>query len=204
MTHKDYLGAEVKVGDVIVYADGKYADLNTGMITKRNPIMLQVNGSGNVNPSQCMVVTDKYKVEFPEKYGALYATHKPKFQKDAKAPKAVIRYLLSIKTNKENDRVSLIVTVLTDGQPDKTIDQLGNFRDGRTRLARKTTGSWRTSLTDKLRFCDSYSSSPRTLELPAKIMKAFFGAIPDKTEILETFDDMRECKEYLQSNGVEV
>lgn len=199
--YKDYLGVEIVVGDVVVHGSGSYADIGTGMVTKRNPVMLQVNGNGNVNPSQCMIITDKYKEE--GRYDDMHKMYKDKFQKDAKAPKPKMRYNLKIKTFND-DRVALVVNVNTDGAYDKPVESLGNFKYGTDYLIRKTEGRYTSKLTEELRLYTGYSSSPRQHELPAKMMMKFFGGIPTETSIIMTFDDMQDCKDYLTQNGVTV
>lgn len=205
-THKDKLGTNIIVGDVVVYANGSYANLSIGMVTKRNPIMVCITGNSNVHPGQCLVITDKYKSEFSERYNKLYSRSKPKFKEDVKAKNPAMRYKLRVKGMEGSKRVCLVVSVLTDGIVDIPVEQLGNFSayDAKV-IARRTNGEWNRGVTDSLRLVNSYyNESPKTLNLPTKLMLKFFNSVPSQSCILRSFDDMNECNEYLRSIGVDV
>jgi len=203
-THKDYLGTDIQVGDVVVYSDGKYADLNTGMVTKRNPILLQVNGSGSVSPSQCMVITKKYKTEFNPKYLTLLNKFQPMFKKDARAPRAVKRYTLHLMEHINSDYISVVVNVLVNGKNDKLVKDLGNFKTyGNSMIVRMSDGKWRSGVTDQLTITNDYRHR-KYVELPAKLLQKYFGNVPDKAEVVADFDHMEACKDYLKSVGVSV
>jgi hypothetical protein len=204
-THNDYLGTEVQVGDIVVYSDSKYADLNTAMVTKRNPTLLQVNGYHGVSAKQCMVVTDKYMKEFNQQYLDMLNKYQSKFQKDAKAPRAVKRYTLTLMDHKDSKAVSLAVNVIVDGKKDKNICDLGDFTTyGYTNIVRKQTDDiWRTGVTDDLELSDRWRDR-KFIELPAKLLQKYFGNVPEEAGIVAEFDDMEACKDYLKSVGVSV
>ena len=205
ITHKDFLGDEIQVSDIVVYANGSYANLSTGMVTKRNPVMVTINGNSVVHPGQCMIITNKYMNEKPRSYAKMLEDYKGDFSKDDAKPKEVMRYRVCIKTQLNSGRVSLVCNVLANGHPDKSINELGTFGSGPAmRITRKLIG-WNGSVTDDLRISvRSYSENAKSTELPAKLMKKFFNTIPSHTTILQTFDDMAECKMYLNLKGVDV
>ena len=114
--YKDKMGTVINVGDVIVYGCSSYADIYTGIVTKRNPTLVQVNGTANANPRQSLVVTEQFKKMHPEPYKKLFDAYKDKFQKDVKA-RDVIRYLIKIVPMNTSTELALIVVVLVNGNP---------------------------------------------------------------------------------------
>lgn len=202
MNHTDNLGKVILTGDIVVSGGGKYANIHIGIVTKRNPIMITVNGGDNVNPKECLVITEMYKKSHPTHYDNLYNTYKDHFKVDAKKPNAVMRYRLQAFTHVDNDKVSLVICVLTDGRFDKEIKTLGDFKYGSESLVRTTSGGWRPTLKDGL--CWSrYSHDGKRALLPAKIVKKYFGGVPLESGIVETFDNMQECKDFYKTKGVE-
>lgn len=200
--YKDKMGTEIEVGNVIVYGCGSYADIYIGMVTKRNPTLVQVNGNANANPKQSLVITDQYKKYHAKKYKDMYDKYKDKFQKDVKT-RDVIRYLVDVAPHEDNNKVSVIVKIQLNGvlQPLKGEDFIAN------RLCKKIVRSSRSPsmvVKDSLKISRYGYPDKRTRELPAKIIKSTFGGVPTESTIIETFDNMDLCKKYLQSIGVQV
>lgn len=208
MKHTDTLGTEIKVGDVVVSGNGKYADIHISMVTKRNPTMIRVGCDTQVHPSQCLVITDKYRTEFPQKFQEMFDKNKGFFETDAKKPNPTMRYLINCLTNSTNGDVVLVVHVLADGAKQSTIlveKELARFdsRYDDLKVVRTTEGSsWSRKLTDNLKTSTSGWPERKYVELPAKLIKKVFGGVPDTTTIMETFGSLDECKDYLKNLGV--
>jgi hypothetical protein len=206
MKHTDKLGTEIKVGDIVVSGGGKYANIHIGMVTKRNPTMVRVGQADSVNPSECLIVTDKYKTEFPEKYQKMYDKSKGLFEGDAKKPNPTMRYLIEGLSTDKGGKVALVIKVLADRKELTSIsveDVLVKFKYSYDKLQviRKAKGY---TLTDELAVARSGWPDRKYLEIPAKAIKKLFGEVPDTTSIIDLFDSMTVCKLYLKALGVSV
>jgi hypothetical protein len=209
MKHTDNLGTEIKVGDIVVSGGGKYANIHIGMVTKRNPTMVRCGEYDQINPKECLVITDKYKTEFPALYQKMYDENKKHFTADAKKPNPTMRYVVRGDVNGDTGKVALTIYVYTDREKvstpniDSILTQYESF--DRVQVIRKTDGSkWRQKLTDELEVSRSGWPDRKYLEIPAKSIKNYFGAVPDTTTIVAFFGSMDECKADLKAMGVSV
>jgi hypothetical protein len=210
MKHTDNLGTEIKVGDIVVSGGGKYANIHIGMVTKRNPTMVRCGEYDQINPKECLVITDKYKTEFPALYQKMYDENKKHFTADAKKPNPTMRY--SIRTGTHPITSQVILTIYVFSNTDKVVtplvqERLTRYSDGYSdiKVIRTTEGikSWNRKLSNTLKVSKGGWPARKYVELPAKIIKKYFGEVPDSTEIVDMFDNKDFCLAYLKSIGVE-
>lgn len=85
MSHKDKIGREIRPGDFVTYAKG--VEMNIGMVTKLNPVMVSVNNGTLCHQTDLLVVNEQLRFQGRDD---LCNTLRQKFDKyiDATPPKA--------------------------------------------------------------------------------------------------------------------
>lgn len=205
MSHIDKLGVPIKVRDIVVTGSGSYADISIGVVTKLNPIMIQVNGSGNANPSESLVITDMYKTEKPVTYLNLMDRFKDKFDDTTKVRRPKLRYCLKVNHYVDSNRVALILLTMVDGKVTNDTHTLGDFVGYNSLMVvRVPKGRYSSAMSDELTLCARSYHHDTSKYLPAKFIRKTLGGVPTDSEIVTNFTDLDQCKSFLTSKGVKV
>ncbi len=127
---KDKLNQSILIGDMVTWGDSsRYSGTNLGIVLKYAPKKI-VTSAGNVDASNCIVITEQFKntsAEMYERWEKMYKDNKHKMVKlsDTKPPKRKLTYQACVKyltqnNAKADERIywgwQLQVTVLADGE----------------------------------------------------------------------------------------
>lgn len=99
MFHKDCIGQDIKVKDVIAYGDShRTAGVNIGIVFGFSPKQVRTS-IGNINPSYCVVLTEQYKAHKPVEYQKLIEDNKQFIVEDSVVipPKPKMEYKVCLR-----------------------------------------------------------------------------------------------------------
>lgn len=202
MLRQDNFDQDINIGDVVVWGtSSRYAGIEKGMVTRYTPKKIQTTG-GQVDPSNCMVVTEQYKVNLPKDYEAMLTKAKPLFEDISKdKPKVAIRYAVSVSFYGENQMPAsgkrtyhgfeLHVRVLEDKQyrhkipSHACVTHAGDYRHSYNisrEYYEKVTNSWggtQWKRNGKMKLDDRWTRKSDDTHLTAKMVTQLLGHLPE-------------------------